>query len=136
METSQKEKLIKYTSIGIIVIIALILAYFFLLKPYLEKQNAIENSDIDDSKGKAKIYANELRTAINPSGNDWSLEFDGTDEDALYSIATKIKQDKVKFVDVASAYYSAYKDDLTIRLQKELDSDELTQFYNNMGYKG
>jgi len=136
MELSEKDKLIKYAPIAIVVIVALILAYFFLLKPYLEKQQAIQNSDLDDSKGKAKIYANELRTAVNPSGNDWSIEFDGTDEDALYAIATKIKQEKVRFVDVAAAYYAAYKDDLTLRLQKELDSDELTQFYNNMGYKG
>ena len=55
MELSEKDKLIKYAPIAIVVIVALILAYFFLLKPYLEKQQAIQNSDLDDSKGKRRF---------------------------------------------------------------------------------
>lgn len=134
MQPDKTQNLYRKVQIGLMIVIALAIGYFVFLKPYLEKQKAIDNSDIDNKKtGKAKIYANELRAAFNPSGNNWMIDFDNTNEGAAYLVAAKIRRDKVKFADVAAAYYAAYNDDLTKRLQKELDSVELTKFYSYMG---
>lgn len=137
MDADKTQQYYRYAQIAIILLIGLAVAYFVWLKPYLAKQKAIDNSDIDDAKtGKAKIFANELRAAFNPSGNGWMIDWDNTNEGAAYLVAAKIRANKVKFTEVAKAYYAAFNDDLMKRLQKELDTAELTKFFKYMGYKG
>ena len=43
-------------------------------------------------KALANIYANQLRTALNPSGNAWMIAFDTTDTSSVMDISAKLKQ--------------------------------------------
>lgn len=87
-------------------------------------------------KALANMYANQLRTAINPSGNEWMMAFDTTDTASILAISAKMKQNGVPFSYVASAYQMAFKDNLATRLQSELSSAELAKFYSMAGMQG
>lgn len=87
-------------------------------------------------KALANIYANQLRTALNPSGNEWMIAFDTTDTASVMDISAKMKQSGVPFSYLASAYQTAFKDNLATRLQSELSSAELSKFYATAGMQG
>lgn len=87
-------------------------------------------------KALANMYANQLRTAINPSGNEWMMAFDTTDTASILAISAKMKQNGVPFSYLASAYQMAFKDNLATRLQSELSSAELAKFYATAGMQG
>lgn len=87
-------------------------------------------------KALANMYANQLRTAMNPSGYGWMESFDTTNTDVVLQIAAKMKQNAVPFSYVANAYQLAYKDSLGALLQSELSADELAKFYAAAGMQG
>jgi hypothetical protein len=114
----------KYIVIGIIVLIIL----FFLkgrikkmIKNYNEKQfDKNETTDVNQ-------LAQQYRSASNPSGSSWMIDFDGTDEDAIEKLAF---QTKGHFTNVASAYKQKFDETLTDRVRAELDSDEFKNWHN------
>ena len=114
----------KYIFIGMIVLIIL----FFLkgrikkvIKNYNEKQfDKNETTDINQ-------LAQQYRSASNPSGSSWMIDFDGTDEDAIEKLAFQTKN---HFTDIASAYKQKFDETLTDRMRAELDSDEFKNWHN------
>ena len=87
-------------------------------------------------KALANMYANQLRTAFNPSGYGWMQSLDTTNTDVVMQIAAKMKQNGVPFSYVANAYQMAYKDSLGALLQSELTATELQRFYATAGMQG
>lgn len=65
-----------------------------------------------------------LRSAINPSGVSWLMWSDGTNEDAIEQIASRISD----LDSVAVAYRNLYGKELIKQLQGELDSDRFNTF--------
>jgi hypothetical protein len=135
----------KYFAIGLIVVAVLVVAYF-AYKAWKKKRdsalfnnvdiipNATSKSQVEKNKtAYANTFANQLKSAFNPSGNDWMIDFDTTNTNAVLEVATKMKTNGVSFAQVASAYFLGYKDDLAKRLQKELDSKDLKDFYSRAG---
>jgi len=151
---------IKYLLIGI----AVLLAGFFgwrAYKNWKDKKTATSNNELDtkltaqdvldSKKGTKKLSASELeafyksygkmfsaqlRAAFNPSGMSWLISTDTTKTKEVLAVADKMKQLSVPFKYVAGAYYEAYKDDLNLRLQSELSTSELKDFYGRSGLQG
>ncbi len=67
------------------------------------------------------------RTASNPSGSGWLIDYDGTDDDAVERLAY---QTKGVFDEVAKAYGLKYGETLSDRMASELDADELQSWRN------
>lgn len=130
------DKSIKYLLIAIAVLIAGAGLYFWWKKQKAkadtESFNKIDNPK-DPAAALANVFANQLRGAFNPSGNWWMSSMDGTKYDIIGRVATNMRAQKVTFDKVAAAYFTAYKDDLAKRLQSELSSNELRDFYNRLG---
>lgn len=63
----------------------------------------------------------------------WMINTDGTDEKEIMSVADDMKANRVTMTQVANAYYTAYKDDLSKRLQGDLDSGEFNEFRRRIG---
>lgn len=69
-------------------------------------------------------HAVSLNNAMNPSGNNWMRNFDGTDEAGMYQIAEKI----TNWPAVVQAYQTLYNRNLIDDINSELDSSELDNF--------
>ncbi|MBO0934600.1 hypothetical protein [Fibrella aquatilis] len=67
-----------------------------------------------------------VRQACNSSGNDWMINYDGTDEDALFALAPQIG--KSGWSGVQEAYQQLYAEPLTERLTKELGNADFQKF--------
>ncbi|MCF8284659.1 MAG: annexin [Sphingobacteriales bacterium] len=71
-------------------------------------------------------WAMLLRSAINPSSISWLKQTDGTNEEAIFSIAKQI----TKLDEVASAYKDLYQDNLFDDLQRELSLEDYQKVLN------
>lgn len=139
---------VKITAVAVTVILVAVAVFFGIraIKKRIDEkkfnqQDVISNPKTAAERDKnrkalANMYANQLRTAINPSGNEWMMAFDTTDTDAILAISAKMKQNGVPFSYLASAYQMAFKDNLATRLQSELSSAELAKFYATAGMQG
>lgn len=128
------DKTKRYILIGVIVLVALVILFFVfraIKKASDRKQN--NNFDAPGTSGLATQYAHRLRTALNPSGMSWMINTDGTNEKEIMAVADAMKANKVTMSQVATAYYTAYKDDLAKRLQGDLDSGEFNEFLRRIG---
>lgn len=138
-------KPLKYAAIAVGVAM-LVVAGIFIVRKIKAKRATEKFNDIDivstpttkqdlekNRKSLSNVYANQLRSAFNPSGSSWMIDIDTTSTDTVLSIADLMKQNSVPFSYVASAYYQAYSDDLAKRLQSELSASELQEFYNKAG---
>ena len=114
----------KYVIIAIIVLVV-----FFVAKGGIQKFirsrkekefNRNETKDVNQ-------LALQYRTASNPSGNDWMINWDGTNEDAIEKLAY---QTKGVLDEVAAAYKLKFDETLSDRMSKELDSEELQDWRN------
>lgn len=114
----------KYVLIALIVIIGF---WFFkgrikrMMKNYRAKQFD-KNETIN-----ANQLAQQYRSASNPSGVSWMIDFDGTDEDLIEKLAF---QTKGGFDVVADAYHQKFDETLTDRMRAELDTDEFKNWHN------
>ncbi len=115
----------KYAIYGIVILIASVLAYFFLYKPWKKQQETIRNNTIDPTtkQGMAKILATKLRVAM----QGW-----GTNEELMFGVADQIRENKIPWADVATAYYNIYQRDLVKDVQSELDSKEIVEFWRRV----
>lgn len=115
----------KYIVYGVLVLVAGVLGYFFLYKPWRDQQEVISNNNINPTTktGKAKIMATKLRVAM----QGW-----GTNEKLMYEVADQIRAEKISWNDVAKEYYAMYKRDLVKDVQSELNSKELVEFWRRV----
>lgn len=94
-------------------------------------KNAIQGAlkSAQDSKTDSSLetqQAQQLRIAMNPTGNNWMRDFDGTDAQAILNIARGV----VDFSKVQQAYSNLYQSSLTADLQSELSTNDYAAFIN------
>jgi hypothetical protein len=114
---SQQDKNKAYKLIG-----ALILLYLGNKVYASIRKNASDNQmDTSPEAGQAIT----LRQAINPSGNWWMRRFDGTNKEAIFSIASELKD-----MDAVKNHFKAQTEggDLYEELQAALSPDEYQKF--------
>lgn len=114
----------KYVVIAIIIVVVIFLAKGGIKK--ISKKIKEKKFDRDETKDVNQL-AQQYRSASNPSGNNWMINWDGTDEDAIERLAY---QTKGVLTQVADAYKLKFDETLTDRLRKELDADELQNWRN------
>lgn len=106
-----------------------VLLGLFLLKGGVSKiRKFFKNKKFDKkSTEDPNRVALQFRNAANPSGANWMIDFDGTNEEEFDKLARRIKnQDIIK--EVSDAYRLKYDETLQERAAKELDADELRSF--------
>ena len=114
----------KYVIITLVVVII-----FFIAKGGIKKvirtvrENKFNKNETKDTNQLALQY----RTASNPSGNNWMIDWDGTNEEAIEKLAY---QTKGVLDEVADAYKLKFDETLSDRMSKELDSEELQNWRN------
>lgn len=116
----------KIVVISVVALVALVMLYFFVYRPYKKKKEALENSNYDTAttKGQANVLADQMAIAMHGFG---------TNENAMYEAAKKIGEGKTSFNEVAAAYWSKYKESLSERIKKELNSKEFKKFNELLG---
>lgn len=73
--------------------------------------------------------AQQLKVGMNPSGFDWLMSTDGTNETAIFSAAQNIDN----FPEVQRKYSLLYPGrNLVLDLESELDNEDLNKFYGYM----
>lgn len=114
----------KYVVIAIVAFIVL-----FFLKGRVKKaiRNYKEKKFDKNETADVNQLAQQYRSASNPSGVSWMIDFDGTDEDAIEKLAFQTKN---HFNAVASAYKQKFDETLTDRMRAELDTDEFQNWHN------
>lgn len=105
----------------IVILVVVIVGY----KKFRKNRNQAK-FDKNETKDVNQI-ALQYRTASNPSGIEFLIDTDGTDEDAIEKLAF---QTKGVLDEVASAYKLKFDETLSDRMSKELDSDELQNWRN------
>ena len=124
---AQKAKKIvtnKYVVIAVVIVISI-----FILRGGIKKliKKFRENQfDKNETKDVNQI-AQQIRAASNPSGFNWMIDWDGTDEDTLTILA---HQTKGAFKEVADAYRLKFAETLTDRIRKELDAKDYQNWIN------
>ena len=80
-------------------------------------------------KSRAARQAQQLKMGMNPSGFDWLMAADGTNENTIFNAAKSIQS----FSEVQRKYRQLYPGrNLIEDLEAELDSEDLTKFYGFM----
>tara|TARA_Y100000589_G_C27147351_1_gene627426 strand:+ start:766 stop:1176 length:411 start_codon:yes stop_codon:yes gene_type:complete len=112
----------------VLIIIAVLGSWFILrggikrmIRKWRERKfNKNESKDVNQ-------IAQGYRSAANPSGVSWMIDFDGTDDEAIEKLAY---QTKGSLDEVAQAYRQKFDEALTDRLRKELDVSEFQNWRN------
>ena len=114
----------KYVRIALI-LIALIFLFRRAIGSMIEKirENIFNKKEHKD----VNLLAQQYREALNPSGADWMIDFDGSDEPAIERLAY---QTKGFLKEVSEAYRLKYNEGLVDRLRKELSAEELQNWRN------
>ena len=108
---------------GVVVVGGLAYGGWRLWRKYKEKEAEDEASKTPEGQTATKLYQ-----AFNPSGIPWFKAFDMTATQAVLECAKTIKD----FAKVSALYNDIYHDDLTKRLQSELNAADLAEFYKRM----
>ncbi len=106
-----------------------VILVIFLLKGGIKKVVRFFKNKKFDNKATEdpNRVALQLRNAANPSGVNWMIDWDGTNEAEFELLARRIKnQDIIK--EVSDAYRLKYDETLQERAAKELSTDELQRF--------
>ena len=114
----------KYVVIAIVVIVS-----FWLIRGGVRKViRHFKEKQFDKNEHKDfNQIAQQYRSAANPSGADWMIDWDGTDEDAIEVLA---HQTKGHLDSIARVYKQKFDETLTDRLRKELDTDDFQNWRN------
>lgn len=114
----------KYVLIGILAILAL----WFFKKRIKKTVKAFkeERFDSDETKDVNQL-AQQYRSASNPSGFSWMIDWDGTNEDAIEKLAY---QTKGAFERTSQAYKDKFDETLTDRMRTELDTEAFQNWKN------
>ena len=104
------------------------IAYKLLSNGYNNLRRNLAQKDLLDKKEGQQ--AQVLKIAMNPSGFDWMMSFDGTNLTHVMAIAKEIKD----FSTVQNYYGRLYPGrNLVNDLEAELSVNELSQFYSLLG---
>ena len=109
------------------VVVAGAIIFFIIRKQFKRIGKNISNQQtniVTGSQGNANVLADRARAAM----KGW-----GTNENALFDVASIIAKGQTTFELVAAAYYKKYGRNLSEDLVSELSSSELKQFYSTMG---
>lgn len=109
----------------IITLSAIVGAVYFSKKLWDRYQSTLRDKNYGNSPAYQSAVA--IRNATNPSGIDWMINFDGTNEKALFEIVSNIKN-KTQWDELVAVYNKAYGESIIDRLNKELDHEELLKF--------
>lgn len=114
----------KYVMIALVI---LVLLFFFRgrIRKMIRRRNE-KKFDKNETQDVNQI-AQQYRSASNPSGVSWMIDFDGTDEEAIDKLAY---QSKNNFNAIASAYRQKFDETLTDRMRAELDTDDFQSWHN------
>ena len=114
----------KYVMIALVI---LVLLFFFRgrIRKMIRRRNE-KKFDKNETQDVNQI-AQQYRSASNPSGVSWMIDFDGTDEEAIDKLAY---QSKNNFSAIANAYRQKFDETLTDRMRAELDTDEFKNWHN------
>lgn len=112
-----------------VVFVLIAIVVFFLLKKYIKKgiKKIKENKFDKQSHEDPNKLALNFRSAANPSGYNWMIDMDGTDEETMLDIGQRIKDLNLQ-EDVSKAYRLKYDETLEERASKELDGEDLRLF--------
>ena len=95
-----------------------------------KSENASNQVDNKDPKiAMAATLAQKAYTAFYPSG--YPGLWDGTDEEALFSVAKQMHTNKIPFSYLTESYRKLYSRQFAQDLADELSAEELTKFYSN-----
>jgi hypothetical protein len=110
------------------IVLAILIGYFLIKGGAKKVVRFFKNKKFDKkSTEDPNRVALQFRNAANPSGANWMIDFDGTNEEEFDKLARRIKnQDIIK--EVSDAYRLKYDETLQERASKELDADELRSF--------
>lgn len=72
-----------------------------------------------------------LRSALNPSGNTWMKDIDGTDTETIFKVAKQITKQKA----VSESYRNLYKSSMYDDLSNDLSTSEYQKFLSLMPKK-
>jgi hypothetical protein len=75
--------------------------------------------------------ATALKIAMNPSGVDYMMDFDGTEEEPMYAVAKETHPNQ--WEEVVSSYSKLFNRNLLTDLVSELGADEFNTFQSNLG---
>ncbi|TDE15293.1 hypothetical protein [Dyadobacter psychrotolerans] len=106
-----------------------IAAYFILRKWAEAAAESKANSGIGGNTGgylNANALATSFKNAINPSGWEWAIDSDGTNEELIFGLAAQSRGQMYKAV--YNQYNTLYKRDLTKDLQAELSDSDYNKF--------
>lgn len=114
----------KYVMIALVI---LVLLFFFRgrIRKMIRRRNE-KKFDKNETQDVNQI-AQQYRSASNPSGVSWMIDFDGTDEEAIDKLAY---QSKNNFNAIANAYRQKFDETLTDRMRAELDTDDFQSWHN------
>lgn len=112
----------------VLIVLAGLLAYLFLKKRIKKVVRKISENQFDKNETQnPNILAQQYRSAANPSGNKWMIDWDGTDEDAIDRLAY---QTRGRLESVTDAYSQKFDETLTDRMRTELDNDDFQNWRN------
>ena len=117
-----------FTNRTVLIVIA-VLVIIIILKKGVKKtvrkvrENKFDKNEFEDPN----LLAQQYRSASNPSGYGWMIDFDGTKEDELLNIAYQTKGQKDA---VSDAYKNKYAEALTDRVRKELSTKDFDHWKN------
>lgn len=112
----------------VLIVIAILVGYLFFRKKFRNYFKKKREAEFDRNEHKdVNQLAQQYRSASNPSGVSWMIDFDGTDEEAIERLAY---QTKGVFSSVADAYKLKFDETLTDRMRNELSSDDLQNWRN------
>ena len=108
----------KYVLITLLVLIVLLIFRKRIKKVVRNRQE--KKFDKKEARNVNQL-AQQYRSASNPSGVSWMIDFDGTDEDLMMDLAI---QSKGGYKLIADAYKQKFDESLTDRVRSELDTED------------
>lgn len=112
----------KYVLITLLVLIVLLILRKRIKKVVRNRQE--KKFDKKEAKNVNQL-AHQYRSASNPSGVSWMIDFDGTDEDLMMDLAL---QSKGGYKLIADAYKQKFDESLTDRVRSELDTEDFQKW--------
>lgn len=110
------------------VVVALIIAFVFIRKMVKKISRNIKEKQFDNEEHKDfNMLVQQYRAAMNPSGYEWMISWDGTDEDAIKRLGY---QTKGYLKEISELYRQKFGEALTDALRRELEADEFQEWYN------
>ena len=117
-----------FTNKKVLVVMFVLLLFFIFrrkVKAFVTKRSQTK-FDAQSTEDPNRV-ALSFRNAANPSGNNWMIDWDGTDEEAFERLARKMNNQGI-IQEVSDAYKQKYQETLQDRAMKELDGENLQNY--------